>query len=152
MQYLFQNKAVTVHYTIDDKLEVGMKLFGWEVKSLKHRRFNLTNAYIESSVEGELWLKNANISIWPGALGVEANQTLRPRKLLAHRKEAARIGGAAKRPGYTLVPLSMYVNDKGLVKLEIALVRGKKKYQKKEAIKRKDLRRQLEQEMKSLRY
>lgn len=151
MQNLFQNKAVGLHYQVADKLEVGIQLFGWEVKSLKAGRFNLSKAFVDYSPGEGLYLREATVSVWPGAIGV-ASQVNRPRKLLAHAREAAKMGMESKKPGFTLVPLSLYVNDRGIIKLQLALVKGKRKFEKRQVIKERDLKRELQQEMKQLQY
>ncbi len=147
---LFANKQAAFNYDIVEKLEVGIVLYGWEVKSLKAGRANLTDSYIKFTPNAELLLVNAKISTWKTAPQLGLGQEERERRLLARKSEAARIGGLAARAGYTSVCLSAYLNDKGMIKLEIAVVKGRKKYQKKQKLKEKDLERELDSEIKNL--
>lgn len=151
MRQIYVNKRLGLDFEIVDRLEVGIQLFGWEVKSVKAGSLNMSGAYVDMGVDGGLYLKQARISSWKNGVKQSDDLQNRTRRLLAHAKEAARIGGLAKRPGFTLVPSSVYVNDKGLIKLEVALVRGRRKFEKKQKIKERDMRRQFDQDMKQFR-
>lgn len=148
MRSIFSNKKAAFGYDILDKLEVGIVLRGWEVKSAKAGRFDVSGAFIHLNPEGELLLKGARIPKWDTGEKVTKDEQFRDRKLLARRTQSLKLGGLASRPGYTLIPLDGYVNDRGLIKLTIALVKGKKKFEKKQKIKERDLERQMRRDIK----
>lgn len=130
-------------YHIEDKLEVGMVLAGTEVKSLRAGKANMSDAYAMIE-EGELWLYNLHIS--PYEAGNRANpDPVRKRKLLAHKREIQKLFARAAQKGYTLVPLRIYFSD-GRAKLELGVGVGKKLFDRREAIKERDLRREEERE------
>ena len=112
--------------------EAGLVLQGWEVKSLRDRRAQLKESYIFLK-DGEAWLSGAHISPMPAASTHVNPDPLRTRKLLLHRDELSKLVGSVERKGYTLVPLALYWK-RGRAKLEIALVRGKKQYDKRHEI------------------
>ena len=129
------NRRARRDYEIGQTYEAGIALQGTEVKSLRGGRSNIADAY--AGVQGgELWLFNAYIPEY-----LQANrfnhETRRPRKLLLHRKEIGRLSGAVDRDGMTLVPLKIYFNDRGRAKVELAVARGKKLYDKRQADKRR---------------
>ena len=129
------NRRARRDYEIGQIYEAGIALQGTEVKSLRGGRSNIADAY--AGVQGgELWLFNAYIPEY-----LQANrfnhETRRPRKLLLHRKEIGRLSGAVDRDGMTLVPLKIYFNDRGRAKVELAVARGKKLYDKRQADKRR---------------
>ncbi len=130
-------------YHIEDQLEVGMVLAGTEVKSLRAGKANMSDAYAMIE-EGELWLYNLHIS--PYEAGNRANpDPIRKRKLLAHKREIQKLLAKAAQKGYTLVPLRIYFFD-GRAKLELGVGVGKKLFDRREAIKERDLRREEERE------
>jgi SsrA-binding protein len=130
-------------YHIEDKLEVGMVLAGTEVKSLRAGKANMSDAYAMIE-EGELWLYNLHIS--PYEAGNRANpDPVRKRKLLAHKREIQKLFAKAAQKGYTLVPLRIYFAE-GRAKLELGVGVGKKLFDRREAIKERDLRREEERE------
>ena len=137
------NRKAFHFYHIEDKLEVGMVLAGTEVKSLRAGKTNLSDSY--AMVEaGELWLYNLHIS--PYEAGNRANlDPIRKRKLLAHKREIHKLLAKASQKGWTLVPLRIYFSD-GRAKLELGLAVGKKLFDRREAIKERDLRREEERE------
>lgn len=148
---LYVNKRARHDYTVTDTLEVGVELLGWEVKSLKAGRFSLQAAFIYYNAAGELILKGASIHPWAtGDDQPEALQT-RDRRLLASRSQAAKWGGLAKQPGFTLIPLELYANERGWIKMTIALVKGKRQYDKRTAIKERDLKRRMREDVKGYR-
>ena len=129
------NRRARRNYEIGQRYEAGIALQGTEVKSLRGGRSNITDAY--AGVQGgELWLFNAYIPEY-----LQANrfnhETRRPRKLLLHRKEISRLAGAVERDGMTLVPLKIYFNDRGRAKVELAVARGRKLHDKREADKKR---------------
>ncbi|MCA9379182.1 SsrA-binding protein SmpB [Candidatus Dojkabacteria bacterium] len=150
MKQIYYNKRAKVDYQILDKLEAGIVLFGWEAKSVKAGHVNMTAAYVDTMLGTSLELRGASISSWDSGRMQSDTQKKRDRRLLVHKSQAAKFAQLADRPGYTIIPLSLFVNDKGLIKLEIAVAKGVKKYQKKQKIKERDMRRQLESDMKRL--
>ena len=139
------NKKARHDYFIEDTYEAGLALVGTEVKSLREGRANLKDSYARVR-DGEVFLVGAHIS--PYAFGTHRNHDPeRERKLLLKKREIKRLYGKANERGYTLVPLSIYFKN-GKAKLELGLGRGKAKYDKREAIKRKDEKRDLERAMK----
>ena len=134
-----ENRRARYDYEIEDDLEVGIILSGSEVKSLRTGQSNIADSY--ASVDnGELWLTNAYIAPYEQAMfGHEARAK---RKLLAKNRELSRLWNATKREGMTLVPLGMYFNDRGLVKLKIAVAKGKKNHDKRATDAKRDWARQ----------
>ncbi len=135
-----QNRKAYFDYFIDDLIEAGVVLTGPEVKSIRLGKVNINDAYARIH-KGEVYLYNAHISPYPFA-PPEAYDPERPRKLLLHRQEIKRLIGKTEEKGYTLVPLKLYFRDQ-YVKIELGLARGKKKYDKREAIRRRDEEREL---------
>ena len=122
-------------YFIDEKIECGIELIGTEVKSVRNRKVNLKDSYA-SIKNGELFVNNMHIS--PFEKGNIFNKDpLRTRKLLLHKKEILRLIGKVQQKGVTLVPLALYF-DRNHIKLELAIARGKKLYDKREAIAKRD--------------
>ncbi|MBL8537226.1 MAG: SsrA-binding protein SmpB [Hyphomonadaceae bacterium] len=135
-----ENRRARFDYAIEDSLEAGIQLLGTEVKSLRTGRANIAESYA-SAERGELWLINATIPEYPPA-GQFNHAPRRPRKLLVKNKELKRLMGAVEREGRTLAPLKLYFNDRGIAKVEIALAKGKKAHDKREATKDRDWKRQ----------
>ncbi len=135
-----QNRKARHNYLIEESLEVGLVLAGSEVKSLRQGRASIVEAYAADR-QGELYLFNSHIPIYDAA-GRFNHQPKRPRKLLLHSRELARLIGLIRREGYTLVPLSLYFNERGIAKVELGLGRGKRKVDKRETEKRRDWQRQ----------
>lgn len=133
-----QNRKARHDYHIDETFEAGLVLTGTEVKSLRAGRANLSEAY-GVIIDGEAYLQNAHIPEY--AQGTWTNHSARrSRKLLLHRKEIDRLAAAAQEKGHTIVPLSLYFSD-GRAKVEIALARGKKLYDKRQAIAKREAER-----------
>ncbi len=135
-----QNRKARHNYLIEESLEVGLVLAGSEVKSLRQGRASIVEAYAADQ-QGELYLFNSHIPIYDPA-GRFNHQPKRLRKLLLHSRELARLIGLIRREGYTLVPLSLYFNERGIAKVELGLGRGKRKADKRETEKRRDWQRQ----------
>lgn len=134
------NRKARFDYFIEEHIEAGIALTGWEVKSLRAGRANITESYAIFR-DGEAWLLGAHITPLPSAsTHVQADPT-RTRKLLLHRKEIDRLVGAVERQGYTVVPLSMYW-QKGRAKLRLGLAKGKKDHDKRATQKDRDWQRQ----------
>ena len=135
-----QNRKARHEYIIESTLEAGLMLTGSEVKSLRQGRCSIGEAYAHEQ-GGELYLRGMHISPYEAATR-RNHEPLRPRKLLVHRRELAKLLGQVQRGGYTLVPLSIYFNPRGIAKIELALARGKRKADKRETEKRRDWSRQ----------
>jgi SsrA-binding protein len=146
MKIVAENKKAFFNYEILEKIEAGISLVGSEVKSLREGRVSLKESFADIK-DGEVYLLNCHISPYEAANRFN-HEPMRPRKLLLHRQEIKRLTGKIKEKGLTLIPTKIYFNDKGKVKVEIALARGKRSYEKKEAIKARDLERELRAEMK----
>ena len=134
-----ENRRARYDYAIESDLEVGIVLHGSEVKSLRTGQSNIADSYA-SVDDGELWLTNAYIAPYEQAMF--SHEPRRKRKLLVNRREVARLWNATQREGMTLVPLVMYFNDRGLVKLKIAIAKGKKSHDKRQSDAKKDWQRQ----------
>ncbi len=135
-----ENRRARFEYQIEETYEAGIALVGTEVKSLRSGKANIAESY--ASVEnGEVWLINANIPIYEPAAQFNHHPT-RPRKLLLHRREINRLMGAIQRKGRTLVPLKMYFNERGLVKVLLGIGTGKKMADKRQNVKDRDWKRQ----------
>jgi len=141
-QTIARNRRATHDYFIDERYEAGLALQGSEVKSLREGRGNINEAYATEQ-GGELWLVNAYIPEYAPARQF-GHETRRPRKLLLHRREIARLIGAIQKKGQTLIPLALYFNPRGIAKVELGLARGKKAYDKRAAIKERDWKREQE--------
>jgi SsrA-binding protein len=139
------NKKARHDYFIEDRFEAGLVLEGWEVKSLREGRAQITESYVLIK-NGEAWLLGAHFPPLTSASTHITPDPTRTRKLLLHRRELDRLIGAVERKGFTLVPLAMYWK-KGLAKLEIALAHGKQSHDKRAAQKDHDWRREKERIM-----
>jgi SsrA-binding protein len=134
-----ENRRARYDYAIEDDIEVGIILMGSEVKSLRIGQSNIAESYA-SVDDNELWLTNSYIAPYDRAMF--SHEERRKRKLLCKRRELARLWNATKREGMTIVPLVMYFNDKGLVKLKIATGKGKKNHDKRATEAKRDWGRQ----------
>jgi SsrA-binding protein len=141
------NRKALHDYFIEDTYEAGLALTGTEIKSVRRGKVNLRDSY--ARVEGgEVWLHNAHISPYEES-GVYFNHDpLRPRKLLLHRQEIDRLAGQVQAKGLTLVPLRLYLKD-GRAKIELAVARGKRAYDKREALAEREAQREIERTLKS---
>ncbi|MBO6013798.1 MAG: SsrA-binding protein SmpB [Bacteroidales bacterium] len=137
-----RNKRATFDYEVLDTYTAGLVLAGTEVKSLREGKAGLTDTYCLFD-KGELWVKNAYIAEY--FYGTYNNHNShRDRKLLLSRRELRNLENDSKETGLTIVPLKIFFNEKGIAKMEIALCRGKKQYDKRESIKEKDSKRELD--------
>jgi len=136
------NRKAYHDYYIDDSIEAGLVLTGTEVKSVRQGKVSLRDAYARAQ-NGELWLMNAHIAQYEGGNRYN-HQPTRDRKLLLHREQIADLIGKATRNGFTLVPLKLYFKN-GTAKVELGLAKGKKLYDKRAALARRDAQRQMEQ-------
>jgi len=135
-----QNRKAKFNYFIEERFEAGIVLTGTEVKSLRNGHASVGEAYV-SPENGELFLVNANIQGYADG-GYMHHEEARPRKLLMRKREISRLIGAVNKKGYTIVPLSIYFNSRGLAKVEIGLAKGKDNKDKRDTIKNRDWERQ----------
>ncbi len=140
-KFITQNRRARHEYTIEDTVEAGIALIGTEVKSLRLGRASLSDSYADI-VNGEVMLLNAHIDQYEPASQFN-HDPLRPRRLLLHKREIRKLASKVAERGYTLVPLSLYFKD-GKVKVDLALAKGRKTFDKREALKAKDVRRDIE--------
>ena len=140
------NRKAYHNYYVGDTIEAGVALTGSEIKSIRGGRVSLGEAYVQPE-RGELWLVNAHIARYE-ASSYMGHEPTRPRKLLLHRKEIDSLAGRVAEKGLTLVPTKIYLK-KGIAKVEIALAKGKKLYDKREVIKRREVERELARTVKS---
>ena len=136
-----RNRKARFDYSIESNFEAGLVLEGWEVKSLRAGKVQIDESYIFAK-NGELeWIGGTITPLISTSTHIHANPT-RARKILMHRYEIDRLIGQIERKGYTLVPLALFWNKKGLVKLDIGLAKGKKSHDKRAAIKERDWQRE----------
>ncbi len=147
MKIVCKNKKAFHDYHIDDTLEAGIVLTGGEVKSLRAGRANIKDGYAGIK-DGEVFLYNVHIS--PYAFATHGTtDPLRVRKLLLHRQEIRRLIGKIKEKGVALIPLKIYFKNNGKVKVELGLARGKKLYDKRAALKERQMRREVQREFRN---
>lgn len=139
---LIRNKRATFDYEILEKYTAGIQLFGTEIKSIRDGKASLTDTYC-IFINNELWVKNMHIATY--FFGTYNNHDVkRDRKLLLNRKELNKLIRSTKESGLTIIPIRMYINEKGLAKLEIGLAKGKKSYDKRQSLKEKDAQREID--------
>ena len=139
------NRKATHDYTILDRFEAGMALLGTEIKSIRAGQANLREGYIQVR-GGELWLVNTHIAHYEPS-GREGHDPLRPRRLLLHKKEIAKLLTRVQERGYTIIPLKIYLKNRR-AKIEIALAQGKRQYDKRETIAKREAGRQIQRALK----
>ncbi len=140
-----KNRKASFNYQILDKFEAGMALNGAEVKSIKNGHLKLEESFVRFK-DNEAWLFNAHVHPYAFSKNKDYNP-LRPKKLLLHKKELLKLRQNLEQKNLTIVPILCYIKH-NKVKLEVALARGKKKYEKRESIKKKDLQREVESKIK----
>jgi len=136
-----RNKKARFEYEVLETFEVGLSLLGSEVKSLRNREVSINEAFVRPR-NGELWVLGMNIKPYKQA-NIRNHEPLRPRKLLLHRREIQRIIGKVSERGHTIVPLVLYWK-RGVAKARIALVRGRRQYDKREAIRKREDKREVQ--------
>lgn len=139
------NRKAYHDYHLSDSMEAGIALTGTEIKSIRARKVSLSDAYVRPEA-GELWLVNAHIARYEAGSHM-SHQPTRPRKLLLHRKQIDSLTSRVLEKGFTLVPLKLYIKD-SLAKVEVALAKGKKLYDKRESIARHEAEREIERTIK----
>ena len=137
MQIIAANKKANFDFFINEKFEAGLVLTGSEVKSLRINTGSIKESFVIEK-EGELWLTNCYIKKYSSSNNNLSYNTTRERKILVNKKQLNKIIGSAKKDGMTIVPLTLYFNEKGLAKLTIAIAKGKKKQDKRASIKDKE--------------
>jgi SsrA-binding protein len=140
-ELLFKNKRVFFDFNIFDKFEAGIMLVGSEVKSIRDRNISINGAFCVF-VGSELFLKDTNISIYNDA-SYNNHDPKRDRKLLLHKKELRKLQEKVDEKGMTIVPIKMYLNEKGIFKVEIALAKGKNAVDKREYIKERESKKEI---------
>lgn len=145
IKLIANNKKAYFDYFIDDKFECGISLAGTEVKSLRMGKCSIKEAFV-SIDKGEAWVNGMHISPYEKG-NIFNKDPLRARKLLLHKTEIAKLAGKVAERGYTLMPLQVYFKN-GRAKMEVGLCRGKKLYDKRQDIAKKDMRRETEREFK----
>ena len=137
-----KNRKASFSYQILDKYTAGIALLGTEIKSIRNNNVNMSDSYC-MFVDGELWVKNLHINEYFNS-SHKNHEPKRSRKLLLNRIELNKIESKVKEKGMSIIPLRLFSNEKGKVKLEISLAKGKKIFDKRESIKEKDIRRDLD--------
>ncbi len=142
-----QNKKARFDYDILEKYEAGIQLTGTEIKAIRMGKASIADSFCEFNDKGELFVTNMYIKEYD--YGTHYNhQPKRQRKLLLHKKQLRKLRQAVQTKGNTIVPLRLYINNRGLAKMEIALARGRKKYDKRQVLRERDIARELDRERK----
>ncbi len=137
-----KNKKASFEYFLVETYTAGIVLTGTEIKSIRMGKASLTDTYC-TIINGEMWVKGMSIS--PYFYGSFSNHELkRDRKLLLNRREIRKLQEATKQPGFTIIPILVFLNEKGFAKMDIALARGKKMYDKRQTLKEKEDRREMD--------
>ena len=150
MKIIVQNKKALFDYEITYKLEAGIVLTGDEVKSLRAHHGSLNGSFATVK-DNELFLLNCNISTYSHAYQKDDDHATRTRKLLLHRKQLNKLIGDVSQKGMTILPLKIYINERGLIKVELGVGKHRKAHNKKELLKERDIKRETQREMKKLR-
>ncbi len=146
LRIIATNKKAYTDYIIDETYEAGIVLVGTEVKSLREHGASFKDSFCRVK-EGEIWLLNLHIPPYQHG-NIYNHDPERPRKLLLHKKEIDRIWSKLKLEGYTVIPTKIYFNNQGKVKVEIAIAKGKKSYDKREEIKKKETQKRIKEYLK----
>ncbi|MBM4064369.1 MAG: SsrA-binding protein SmpB [Planctomycetes bacterium] len=144
MEFIAKNRKAYFQYEILEKIEAGIVLTGTEVKSVRNRDVSINESFAHLN-NGEIFVYEMHIGQYKQG-NRQNHEPKRVRKLLLHKREIAKIAGKIKQKGYTMIPLSIYFKD-GIVKVELALVRGKSKIDKREDIKKRDIDREIQRAM-----
>ena len=145
IKIIASNRKARYQYHFDDTCEAGLVLMGSEIKSIRAGRVSLQEGFVLFE-EGEAWLVNVHIAPYDAA-SRQNHEPKRRRKLLLHRRQIERLHSRTREKGYTVIPTKLYLKD-GRAKVEIALARGKKQYDKRQAIAKRDSKRQVERALK----
>jgi SsrA-binding protein len=147
MKVLVRNKRALFDYEIIEKYDAGISLMGWEVKSIKSGNVNISGAFIKEKFN-ELFITGMRVALWKGSPFVNKDSELSDRKLLLRRSEISSLLRRSKQDRLTIVPIEIFVNDKGLIKFKIGLAKGRKKYDKRLKLKERDLKRSVDSDRK----
>ncbi|MDD5400832.1 MAG: SsrA-binding protein SmpB [Sulfurimonas sp.] len=142
-----KNKKAYFDYFLEEKFEAGIVLKGSEIKAIRAGRVNLKDSFIRF-VQGEAFLFNAHIGRLETTHHFYAHEERGSRKLLLHKKQIAKMVKAVEKDGFTVVPLQLYFNDRNIVKIQIAIAKGKQLHDKRNDLKEKDMKRDMERSMK----
>ena len=148
MHINIKNRKATFEYEILSKFVAGISLLGTEIKSIRNNKANISDAYCIFN-NNELYVKNLHISEYPNS-GYVNHEPKRDKKLLLNKQELQKLHTKVKEKGNSIVPLRLFINEKNKAKIEIALARGKKIYDKRESIREKDLKRELDRKNKDI--
>ncbi len=148
MKQIAYNRSAGFEYFIEEKFEAGIVLEGAEVKALREGKCNLKDSFCYIN-GGEAFIKNMHIPLYDKSGAFNTRDSKRDRKLLLHKREIDKISGKIHSKGMTLVPIALYFKD-NLIKAEVALCRGKQNYDKKRAIKERDIKRETDRQIKNL--
>lgn len=149
IKVLGSNKKAYFQYEIVDKYKAGIVLTGTEVKSVRSGRLSLSDSYC-LFLSGELWLRSMHIAEYQEG-GLNNHVPRHDRKLLLTKRELRKLEAKTKERGFTIIPVEVYLNEKNLVKVEVALVKGKKTFNKKNSIKERDIKRDMDRSMRDYR-
>jgi len=149
MNFLAENKSALFNYSLVERIEAGVILKGWEVKSIKTKRVSLKESYIIIK-NSRVWLIGSHVARWPGA-NINSDLEYRDRELLINKREIKELLEGVKIKGQTIVPLNIHL-FKNRIKLDIALAKGKKLYDKRSVIKERDQIREIARDMKKMGY
>jgi SsrA-binding protein len=141
-----KNRPATFEYAIEDRLDAGIVLTGSEIKSVRNGKVSFNDSYCFFN-DGELWIKSLHIAEYVNA-GYAGHVPTRDRKLLLKKKELGKWHAKVKEKGYSIVPLSMFINEKGYAKVQIGLGKGKKLHDKRDSIKERDVEREMKRYLK----
>ena len=148
MHINIKNRKATFEYEILSKFVAGISLLGTEIKSIRNNKANISDAYCIFN-NNELYVKNLHISEYPNS-GYVNHEPKRDKKLLLNKQELQKLHTKVKEKGNSIVPLRLFINEKNKAKIEIALAKGKKIYDKRESIREKDLKRELDRKNKNI--
>jgi SsrA-binding protein len=146
IKVISRNRQAGFDYALEERFEAGLVLMGSEIKSIRNNQVNLRDGFVEER-DGELWLIGVHITPYEQAGIYGKFESVRPRKLLLHKKEIAQIISGIRQKGYSCVPTMIYLKD-GRAKIEVALARGKKQYDKRQSIAKRDADRDIRQALK----
>lgn len=140
------NRKASFNYQLEERYDAGLVLISSEIKSIRANQVNITDGYVEAR-DGELWLMGVHIAPYEQASIFGHADPVRPRKLLLHKREIAKVVERLRERGYTAVPTKLYL-ERGRAKVEIALARGKKQYDKRDDISKREATRQIQRALK----
>jgi SsrA-binding protein len=142
---LADNRRARYDYFVSDSLEMGLVLVGTEVKSMKAAQFSFNDAWVDLDAAGELWIRNLHINPYKMA-GLDNHYPDRRKKLLAHKEEVKKLRRQVEEKGFTLIPLDFHLKE-GRIKVNVGVCKGKREYDKRNTIKEKDQKRDLDREL-----